>query len=542
MKNFLALGLLLLATPALATNETGPANSILRVPTAGGRATMGSINLGVSAAVGTTKLLPINGGSGLDNSGATGVQKYAAGTGSVATVVNADISSSAAIARTKIASSTVDRILFNDHSTGVPNDLAGFTFNSSTSAMSVPGSLGIGSAPLMPLDVYYAGGSQGAEVAIASKLDLGFYVDDTVATFTGSTRTATINAGRLDGGTLPKLRLAGQNGLQFAADANTVHASMDGSGNWAFSDGQVLVGTQSGGGVSSSVTALTLGGIPYENTSSGNSGWLRFSSNSNRTASDRTWGVLNNQITAGDLGFYVGASAGTDPVIYSATPDKPYMALSGSSPLAPKVTLNSSFDGIATTGQILGELDFNSNDTSTNATGVAVAIRALTTGTLQSGSTDSAIQFSTRPATGNANAQEQMRLTADGYLQMSGVANKSVTVSSGNAERIERVIIANGGSCSVTSQSNSGGTNWVSTTVAHPATGGCVLAMNGTPFSAAPTCVVTAVDGTPGRNCKLGETTGASTPPSTTNIYVVCENDSGTLRDGGFQMLCMGPR
>lgn len=59
MKIFLAL---LLATQAFAY-ETGPADSVLRVPAGGTRATMGSVDLSKQAAVGSSVLRPLNGGA-----------------------------------------------------------------------------------------------------------------------------------------------------------------------------------------------------------------------------------------------------------------------------------------------------------------------------------------------------------------------------------------------------------------------------------------------------------------------------------------------
>lgn len=61
------------------------------------------------------KLPTVNGGTNLDTSASTGVAKVAAGTWSVATIVDADVSSSAAITATKIqaASTTTGGVLTN---------------------------------------------------------------------------------------------------------------------------------------------------------------------------------------------------------------------------------------------------------------------------------------------------------------------------------------------------------------------------------------------------------------------------------------------
>lgn len=81
----------------------------------------GSGNLSSEAALSASR-----GGLGLDYSGATGLVKFTAGTSSAATLVNADVSASAAIARTKIASGTNYRILANS-SSGVMSENAALT-------------------------------------------------------------------------------------------------------------------------------------------------------------------------------------------------------------------------------------------------------------------------------------------------------------------------------------------------------------------------------------------------------------------------------
>jgi hypothetical protein len=94
----------------------------------------------------------------------------------------------------------------------------------------ISGNVGIGTASLgTALHVY---GAQGALTRITSPNNgLYVFVDDTANTFTGSTNTITLNATRTGSGTLPKLRLAGQGGLEFAADANTVRMAIDTNGN-----------------------------------------------------------------------------------------------------------------------------------------------------------------------------------------------------------------------------------------------------------------------------------------------------------------------
>lgn len=82
--------------------DVGTANQVLRVPPAGGLPKYGKVNLASPAAV-VSPLPSLNGGLGIDASAATGVAKFASGTGSVSTIVNADISASAGIVDTKLA-------------------------------------------------------------------------------------------------------------------------------------------------------------------------------------------------------------------------------------------------------------------------------------------------------------------------------------------------------------------------------------------------------------------------------------------------------
>lgn len=107
--------------------------------------------------------------------------------------------------------------------------------------------------------------SQGVAAKIKSANNsLQLSVDDSTATYAGSTNTATWNATRLGAGTMPKLRLAGQGGLEFAVDAATVRAVVDTSGNMGVGDT-----TPSEGRLT--VSAGT--GVSVYSVNSGNSGW-----------------------------------------------------------------------------------------------------------------------------------------------------------------------------------------------------------------------------------------------------------------------------
>ncbi len=70
---------------------------------------------------------------------------------------------------------------------------------------------------------------QNEEVALQMAIDGGG-----TNTYTNSAHSVTMTTTRVDSGDLPKLRLAGQGGLEFAVDANTVRMSIDTSGNTFF--------------------------------------------------------------------------------------------------------------------------------------------------------------------------------------------------------------------------------------------------------------------------------------------------------------------
>jgi hypothetical protein len=87
--------------------ETGPANSVMRVPSGGGKARMGSVNLAASAAVGSSVLAVPNGGTGIASGTSGGVPYFSAGT---------TIASSGAL--------TVDQLIIGGGAGAAPSTLA----------------------------------------------------------------------------------------------------------------------------------------------------------------------------------------------------------------------------------------------------------------------------------------------------------------------------------------------------------------------------------------------------------------------------------
>lgn len=84
------------------------------------------INSATGALSSESALAASRGGLGTSGAAFTGVVKAASGVFSAATLVNADVSTTAAIARTKLASGTANRVVVND-GTGVMSDAAAIT-------------------------------------------------------------------------------------------------------------------------------------------------------------------------------------------------------------------------------------------------------------------------------------------------------------------------------------------------------------------------------------------------------------------------------
>lgn len=107
----------------------------------------------------------------------------------------------------------------------------------------------------------------------------------------------------------------------------------------------------------------------------------------------------------------------------------------------------------------------------------------------------------------------------------------SVTTSGTTTERIERAIVTNNGStCSVTTQSGA----WI-TSISRSGAGVCDITFASGNFSASPSCVGVDSGGMGGAaTVQFVSTTATSTTSAT--------KSGGTLTDGTFMMICMGPR
>jgi len=87
------------------------------------------------------------------------------------------------------------------------------------------GNVGIGTtSPVYKLHTSIGNTDGGIATWRNEEVGLNMHVDGASGSYTGSDRTVTLNATRIDAGTSPTLRLAGQGSVEFAVDANTVRS------------------------------------------------------------------------------------------------------------------------------------------------------------------------------------------------------------------------------------------------------------------------------------------------------------------------------
>jgi hypothetical protein len=101
-------------------------------------------------------------------------------------------------------------------------------------AIASDGNVGIGDTnPLYKLSVNNGTSDGGIFRLYNEEVGLNVAIDGTTGSpnYTNASRTVTFNATRFDAGTSPKLRLGGQGGLEFAADANNVRMVITNGGN-----------------------------------------------------------------------------------------------------------------------------------------------------------------------------------------------------------------------------------------------------------------------------------------------------------------------
>lgn len=90
--------------------------AIARTKLASGSANNVVINDGTGAMTSEARLAPQRGGTGIDTSAVTGVAKVSAGTWSISSIVDADVSAVANIQRSKLSSGTANQVVINNGS------------------------------------------------------------------------------------------------------------------------------------------------------------------------------------------------------------------------------------------------------------------------------------------------------------------------------------------------------------------------------------------------------------------------------------------
>lgn len=88
--------------------------NIARSKLASGNANYVLINDASGVMSAEARLATTRGGTGIDTSSSTGIAKVSAGTWSISSIVDADIASNAAVARSKIAAGTSNQVIIND--------------------------------------------------------------------------------------------------------------------------------------------------------------------------------------------------------------------------------------------------------------------------------------------------------------------------------------------------------------------------------------------------------------------------------------------
>jgi hypothetical protein len=178
------------------------------------------------------------------------------------------------------------------------------------------GNVGIGDTnPLYQLSVNNGTSDGGIFRLYNEEVGLNVAVDGTTGSpnYTNSSRTVTFNATRMDSGSSPKLRLGGQGGLEFAADANNVRMVINTGGNVGIGttspDNTLTVngGTESFGIQISETERFTLGADGTWNYFKGKSG--------NGHYFNTTGGGLFVVNNAGNVG--IGTSSPTQKLVVS---------------------------------------------------------------------------------------------------------------------------------------------------------------------------------------------------------------------------------
>lgn len=166
------------------------------------------------------------------------------------------------------------------------------------------GNVGIGTtSPAVKLVVENLSGGPVSRFNAANAA-LQIYADDSTPSVTGSANTVTLSSTRLSGGALPKLRLAGQSGIEFAVDANSVRAVIDTNGN-------VGVGTSSPGYVGSSLQiqkdqdATTRALVKNDSSGSSSAAEVTFNAYGN------SWTLGMGSLANNSNAFYIGKDVAT---------------------------------------------------------------------------------------------------------------------------------------------------------------------------------------------------------------------------------------
>ena len=188
--------------------------------------------------------------------------------------------------------------------------------------------------------------------------------------------------------------------------------------------------------------------------------------------------ILKFEDSAGGDTFGIFASASDFLGFYNFTDNRTDVVINGSGNVGigqatPKTTLNAAAnnsgqgailtlentDTSITTNDVIGQIDFYANDSSTNGTGAKVNIKAIATSTA---GTATALTFGTS-SSGSATAVEAMRIDASGSI-ISSMAGGAFLKNTSGGTSATQIIVSNGaGDMRAGVESSSGGTIQIGT-------------------------------------------------------------------------------
>lgn len=179
---------------------------------------------------------------------------------------------------------------------------------------------------------------------------------------------------------------------------------------------------------------------------------IYFGDDGSSTVGKINYSHSDNSMRFNTLGSEAMRISGGNVGIGQATPKTTLNAAANNSGQGAILTLENT-DTSITTNDVIGQIDFYANDSSTNGTGAKVNIKAIATSTA---GTATALTFGTS-SSGSATAVEAMRIDASGSIISSMAGGVFFKNSSGGTSSTQILVSNNGGSMRAGVESSSGG-------------------------------------------------------------------------------------